>query len=435
MADATGSLLTMATAAERMLFGNLEYDDVDLVADELAVAHRGQVAPDGDWTTWLILAGRGFGKTRAGADWVIQRAAVGGTRIALIGATMADTRSVMVEGDAGLLARAGGRRLKFEPSRRLVTWPNGSTATLFSAQEPDTLRGPSFNFAWGDEAARWERGDVVLSNVRMALRLGSRPRMLLTTTPRPLPWLKQMVDGTAAGMALTRGRTLDNGRNLPGSFIGNVLGNYGGTRIGRQELDGEIIDDLEGALWTRSELEGLRVRTHPPLTRVVIGVDPPVTSGSNADACGIIVAGLGTDRNGYIIADCTVQGQPPHGWARVVAAAADTHGADRVVAEVNNGGDLVEAVLRAVSPMLPLRSVRAAAGKVARAEPIAALYSTGQVRHVGPFPALEDELCGLLVGGAYAGPGRSPDRADALVWALSELMLTHSTPNPGIRSL
>jgi len=411
----------------------------DIVTSDATTAHAGQLPPEGDWTTWLILAGRGFGKTRAGAAWVhAQAAATKGARIALIGATLADARAVMVEGETGVLARSMiGRRPSFEPSRRLLTWRNGSTASLFSAAEPETLRGPQFHHAWGDEAARWGDAPGVLANLRMGLRLGDRPRLLLTTTPRPLPWLKQLVDDegrAGAGLVVTRGRTYDNAANLPAAFIADVMRDYGGTRLGRQELDGEIIDDIEGALWTRAGFEAHRRREAPALVRTVVAVDPPASAGASADACGIVVAALGADGRGYVLADRSVQGLSPDNWARVVVAAADMFSADRVVAEVNNGGDMVGSVLRTVAPMLPFKPVRAALGKVARAEPVAALYGVGLVSHVGPLPALEDELCGLMTGGGFAGPGRSPDRADALVWALTELMLAKKTAAPGVRS-
>ena len=391
--------------------------------------------PGTDWHTWLILAGRGFGKTRTGAEWVLECAdAVPGSRIALLGATAADARAVMVEGESGLLAKApAAARLLFEPTLRRVRWNNGSAAWLYSAAEPEALRGPQFDFAWGDEAARWPDAAAAIANVRLALRLGTQPRLLLTTTPKPLPWLKAMIG--APRVEVTRGSTQDNAENLPGFFLDTVFAEYGGTRLGRQELDGEIIDDVEGALWTRALIESCRVRARPALPRVVIAVDPPASSSAKADACGIVVAGLGDDGRAYVVADVSVQGLAPENWARTVVAAADRYRADCVVAEVNNGGDMVTALLRSVSSTLPVRAVRASVGKVARAEPVASLYAGGRVSHVGAFPALEDELCGLMIGGSYVGPGRSPDRADALVWALTELMLGPVVAVPAVRSL
>jgi phage terminase large subunit-like protein len=396
------------------------------------LAHPAQLPPDDDWTTWLILAGRGFGKTWAGAAWVDACArSVTGARIALVGATLQDARSVMVEGDAGVLGVALVRP-RFEPARRLLTWRNGSTAALFGAAEPDSLRGPSFDFAWGDEAAKWDRAPDALSNLRLALRIGARPRLLLTTTPRPLPWLKALAAGPP-GVVVTRGRTVDNRANLAPSYIVGMLRDYGGTRLGRQELQGEIIDDLDGALWTRDGLEACRVAVVPPLTRTVIGVDPPASQ--TGDACGIVVVGLGADGHAYVLDDRSVQRALPESWARAVVAAADDFDADRIIAEVNNGGDMVVSVLRTVDNRLPVTAVHAARGKVARAEPVSSLYTTGRVHHVGAFPALEDEMCGLTTGGGYAGPGRSPDRADALMWAVSELLLGRAARSPRVRVL
>ena len=392
----------------------------------------GQAAPPGDWLIWLIVAGRGFGKTRAGAAWIDEVAvSQPGSRIALVGATMADARSVMIEGESGLLALNPG--LRFEPSRGRVEWPGtGSVAHLFSAEEPGRLRGPSFGYAWGDEAARWERGPDVVANLRMALRVGMHPRLLLTTTPKPLAWLKRLA--VAEGVVAVRGRTRDN-MLLPRAFQDAMLAEYGGTRLGRQEIDGEFIDAAEGALWSHAQLDAGRIACRPTCTRIVVGVDPPAGVGAHVDACGIVVAGLLPDGRGAVLADRSVQGLTPENWARAVVAAFDEYSADLVVAEVNNGGAMVTAVLRGVDDRLNVREVRAAQGKVARAEPVAALYAQGKVVHAGVFEALEDELCGLSAGGGWHGPGRSPDRADACVWALTELMLGPVRADPGVRSL
>lgn len=396
--------------------------------------HPGQLPPPGAWRTWLILAGRGFGKTFAGARWVDERArAVDGAHIAVVGATLGEARSVMVEGAAGIL-RVARERPAFEPSLRRLCWPNGSTATLFGAAEPDSLRGPSFHFAWGDEVAKWTAAEAALSNLALALRSGRAPRQVLTTTPRPLAWL-QALAAPAPGVVVTRGRTIDNRANLAPAFVATLLAQYGGTRLARQELLGEFVADLDGALWTRALLERCRVAHAPPFGRTVIGVDPPAGVGDRADACGIVVVRLGPDGRGYVVADRSVQGRDPHGWACAVVAAADEFSADRVVAEVNNGGAMVTSTLRAAAATLPVVAVHAAMGKVARAEPVSALYAQGRVAHVGDLTALEDELCGLLTGGGYAGPGRSPDRADALVWALSELLLGKVKAQPGVRRL
>ena len=390
-----------------------------------------------DWETWLILAGRGFGKTRAGAEYVrgwAQRDP--GARIALVGATMADVRDVMVEGPSGLIAIAPpAKRPKLELSRRRLVWPNGARAFLYSAEEPGQLRGPEHHLAWCDELAKWEHPEAAWMNLRLGLRLGERPRAVVTTTPRPLPLLKALLADPR--VAVTRGGTRENAANLPPAFLDAVERAFAGTRLGRQELEGELVEAVEGALWTPAMLEraeALGAAGAPGLNRVVVGVDPPAGVGAAADACGIIVAARGADGLGWVLADRSVTGLSPEGWARAVASAAAEFHADRVVAEVNNGGAMVESVLRAVEPALPVRQVRAAHGKVARAEPVAALYETEKVAHCARFATLNAELEGLMAGGGYAGPGRSPDRADALVWALSELLLGGAAAaRPGIR--
>jgi phage terminase large subunit-like protein len=385
-------------------------------------ARRAQLPPPGDWRIWLMMAGRGFGKTRAGAEWVRMVAeADPDARIALVGGTLHEARSVMVEGASGLLSVAPWwARPRYAPALRRLTWPNGAVASLFGAAEPESLRGPQFSHGWADEIAKWPGGEAAWDNLMMGMRLGQAPRVLATTTPRPVPLVRRLVAGD--GVVVTRGRTVENEANLAPGFVAAMQAGYGGTRLGRQELDGELIEEMEGALWTRDLVERCRV-AHVPgaLTRVVVAVDPPASAGG--DACGIVVAGVGGDGRGYVIADASVTGQRPEGWARAVAAAAMVHGADRVVAEANNGGQMVESVLRAAEAALPVRLVHASRGKAARAEPVAALYEAGRVAHRGAFPLLEDEMCGLLAGGGYVGPGRSPDRADALVWAMSVLML------------
>ena len=397
-------------------------------------AGDGQTPPAGDWRIWLLMAGRGFGKTRAGAEWVRGIAeADGGARIALVAATLGEARSVMVEGDSGLLSIARpAQRPVWEPSLRRLRWPGGAVASLYGASEPDALRGPQHSHAWCDEIAKWPFGPQAWDNLALGLRLGARPRIVATTTPRPVPLLRTLI--ARSGVATTGGRTEDNRAHLAADFLAAVEQSYGGTRLGRQELDGELIEEIEGALWRRDLIERCRVGTLPQVTRVVVGVDPPAGASATSDACGIVVVGLGGDGHGYVIEDASVRGLGPEGWARAVAMAAARHGADRVIAEANTGGAMVESVLRAADAGLPVRLVHASRGKVARAEPVAALYERGRVLHVGAFPALEDEYCGLLAGGGYAGPGRSPDRADAAVWALSALLLS-ARGRPGLRTL
>ena len=385
-------------------------------------AHDGQDAPVNDWRVWLIRAGRGFGKTRAGAEWIIAQARRDGdAQIALVGATAEDVRRVMVEGPSGLLAVArADETLVWRVTAGTLTFPSGAIAYVYSAAAPESLRGPEHSVAWCDELAKWpgERGVTAWDNLMLTMRRGAKPRTLVTTTPRRGKLMLKV--RAMPGCVETLGRTHDNPW-LPGSFLEAMIAEDGGTLLGRQELDGELIEEAEGALWSRETIEGCRVREAPELVRVVVGVDPPASA--TGDACGIVAVALGRDGTGYVIEDASVRGASPERWARAVAACAARHGADRVVAEKNQGGEMVASVLRAADAGLPLRLVHASRGKSARAEPVALLYEAGKVKHAGAFPELEDELCGLLAGGGYEGPGGSPDRADALVWAMSELML------------
>jgi len=388
----------------------------------------------------MIMAGRGFGKTRAGAEWVRMIADSNpDARIALVSSSLAEARAVMVEGESGLLSicRPGHKPI-FEPSLHRVRFKSGAQAQLFSAAEPESLRGPQHSHAWCDEIGKWplahERATRCWDNLLLGLRLGNDPRIAVTTTPRAVPLVRRLVAQAASGeVAITRGSTLDNTENLAARFIDAVASEFGGTQLARQEIDGELLDDIEGALWNRSLLE--ENREHGPVpnhVRVVVAVDPP--AGTSGDECGIIVAALGDDGIGRVLADCSMNGATPAQWARQVAEAARQWDADRVVAEANQGGAMVESVLRAADQALPIKLVHASRGKIARAEPVAALYATGRVRHAGQFARLEDQLCGLLTGGTYAGPGHSPDRADALVWAMSELLLGRSA-SPSVRQI
>jgi len=383
----------------------------------------GQTPPPGDWRIWMIRAGRGFGKTRAGAEWVSALArASPDARIALVGATADDVRQVMIEGESGLIAVARyGEAIEWHATLGTLRFANGALAQAYSAETPDRLRGPQHSAAWCDELAKWRRGDAAWDNLMLGLRLGQAPRVLITTTPRPTALMRRIM--ALPGFVETRGRTRDN-PHLAEGVIAAMEAAYGGTRLGRQELDGELIEDVPGALWTRAMIEAVHVDRSPALVRTVIGVDPPAGSAhGTGDACGIVAAGLAADGTGYVIEDASVIATSPEGWARAVADCAARHGAHRIIAERNNGGQMVASVLLAADARLPVRLVHAAHGKAARAEPVAALYERGRVRHAGRFPALEDELCGLVAAGGYHGPGRSPDRADALVWALTELML------------
>ncbi len=395
-------------------------------------ARKSQLPPEGDWTVWMMMAGRGFGKTRSGAEWIRQIAENNaGVRLALLAATYHEGRAVMIDGESGLRAIAPhDNRPRWNNMLRRLQWRNGAQAFLFSAEEPDSLRGPQHHAAWCDELAKWPNAEDTWMNLHMGLRLGDKPRVMVTTTPRPVNLLKKLASDS--NCVVTRGATRENAAHLPPAFIANVYETWGKTRLGRQELDGKLIEDVAGALWTREMLEHCFVRTAPKLARIVVAVDPAVTSGEGADACGIIVAGKSADGHYYVLADKTVRGASPETWARMVSHAAHSYAADKIIAEANNGGDLVSAVLHNVDEALPVKLVRAARGKSARAEPIAALYERGLVHHAGRFVELEDQMCGLLPGGSYKGPGKSPDRADALVWAMAELS-TAVTYQPGLR--
>ncbi len=391
-------------------------------------ARTSQLAPPGDWRTWLVMAGRGFGKTRAGAEWVRGLAdADPAARIALVAASLGEARAIMVEGESGLLAVCPDSHFPvFEPSLKRLTWPNGAQASLYSAQEPESLRGPQHSHAWCDEIAKWDnvstKAERTWDNLLLGLRLGTDPRLMATTTPRAVALVQRLNNAPPSDVIVTRGTTEDNRYNLPPRYISDIRREYGRTLLGRQELDGELITDAPGALWTRALIEAARETVaSSPAVRVVVAVDPPASAAG--DACGIIVCALGEDGIARVLADASVEKASPERWARTVAVTAAAWSADRVVAEANQGGAMVGSVLRAAEIALPLKLVHASRGKVARAEPVAALYEAGRVRHAGIFPKLEDELCGLIAGGRYEGPGRSPDRADALVWGLSELLL------------
>ena len=405
-----------------------------------------QLPPEGDWKTWVILGGRGAGKTRAGAEWV--RSMVEGARpadpgrarrVALVGETLDQVREVMVFGDSGILACSPpDRRPKWEATRKRLVWPNGAVAQAFSAHEPESLRGPQFDAAWVDELAKWKRADDSWDMLQFGLRLGDHPQQVVTTTPRNVPVLRRLL--AADSTVETHAKTEDNRANLAESFLSEVRARYAGTRLGRQELDGVLMTDVEGALWTREMLEDARVATPPACDRIVVAVDPPVSGGPKADTCGIVVVGAVTDGppsswRACVLEDASVQGLSPVGWAQAAVAAQARWNADRLVAEVNQGGELVQTVLRQVAPLLPYRAVHASRGKVARAEPVAALYEQRRVQHVAGLGELEDQMC-LMAAHGYEGEG-SPDRVDALVWAIQELILgpAETFQRPAVRGL
>ena len=412
---------------------------------DLTVLYRGwhdwarpdQLPPEGDWTTWLILGGRGAGKTRAGAEWV-RGVALGrpgyaeeaGGRIALIGKTLQEVREIMVEGVSGLMrVHLQCERPRLERTRRRLVWSNGAVAEMFSAEEPDALRGPQFSAAWADELAKWRHPQRSWDMLQFALRLGPRPRQTVTTTPRPIPLIKKLIGHP--GTALSRATTAMNALHLAPGFLERVAEAYAGTRLGRQELDAEILDDRPDALWSRDTIEQARTAEAPALMRTVVAVDPPAASTDRADACGIVAAGLGPDGRAYVLADMTAQGLKPLNWARRAVALYERLSADRLVVEVNQGGEMAESVLRQVEPSLAVQAVRASRGKWTRAEPVAALYEQGRVAHVGCLPELEDEMCDFGPDGLSSG--QSPDRVDALVWALTALMLRGRGGEPRVR--
>lgn len=415
--------LALKEPAERdaALAAMSEMEARELLRDWRFWARPAQLPPAGSWRVWLLLAGRGFGKTRTGAEWVRQMVEDGRAwRIALVAPTAAAARDVMIEGESGLLAVTRERyQATYEPSKRRLTWPSGAIATAFSAEEPDRLRGPQHDAAWCDELAAWRHAQT-WDMLMLGLRLGADPRCVVTTTPKPIALVKELLRDK--NVAVTRGATFENSDNLAPAFVDQIVRRYVGTRLGRQELEAELLEDVPGALWTRETIERARVAAAPELRRIVVAIDPATSAGEDADETGIVVAALASDSHGYVLDDLSGR-MAPHQWARRAVAAYHARRADRVVAEVNNGGDLVEATLRMVDAAVAYRAVRASRGKAVRAEPVAALYEQGRIHHVGALPTLEDQLCALTPDFDRQAAGFSPDRADALVWALTDLMV------------
>jgi len=386
---------------------------------EHQLARPNQLPPDGDWVIWMIRAGRGFGKTRIGAEtlakWAIRNP---NTRWAVIAPTFGDARDTCVEGESGLLnivhrygmlkPRNGWNRSTGE--MRLI---NGSRIKCFSGDEPDRLRGPQHHGAWVDELAAFKYPDA-FDQLQFGLRLGEHPRTIITTTPRPKPFIRALLNRRDGSLVVTNGSTFDNADNLAPSALAELMARYDGTRLGRQELYGELLEDVEGALWTLQLIEQNRLPEVPQLVRTVVAVDPSVTD--TGDETGIIVAGRDSKQHGYVIADYSVRGTPDR-WARRVIDAYDEHQADSIVVEVNQGGQMISQVLRTIRPNLPIREVRATKGKQVRAEPISALYEQGRIHHIGVFEELEEQLTTWTPDAP-----KSPDRLDALVWAFTELI-------------
>ncbi|MEM7440755.1 MAG: terminase family protein [Pseudomonadota bacterium] len=403
-----------------------------------------QRPPASPWHTWVVLGGRGAGKTRAGAEWV--RSLVEGPDehlpgthrcIALVGETIDQVREVMVRGDSGILACSPpDRKPLWVSGRNALVWPNGAEAMAFSATNPESLRGPQFDAAWADELAKWPKDRETWDMLQFGVRLGSDPKIMVTTTPRRRRLLVDLLDADTT--VVTSAPTSANAANLAPAFLRKVMDDYGGTRLGRQELNGEMLTEVDGALWSLDVLEAAQIRNVADLDRIVVAVDPPAGGKKSSDACGIVVAGIKTEGDpagtiGYVLADCSVQGLSPDGWARAVLAAAERFEADRVVAEVNQGGDMVREILMSRAPGLSYRAVHATRGKIVRAEPVAALYEQGKVRHVAGLDELESQMAEMTTTG-FLGSG-SPDRVDALVWALTELMLGQRSGPPQVRVL
>lgn len=412
---------------ERLLLDRLAENLLPVIPlhDSWAEQRRpNQTPPPGDWSTWLVMAGRGFGKTRTGAEWVREQVmSLGPIRVALVAPTAADARDVMVQGESGLLAvcERYAIRAHYKPSLRRVDFDNGAMAFLYSADEPDRLRGPQHHEAWADEVATWRYPDT-WDMLQFGLRLGAHPKAVATTTPKPVHLIRQLIKQSQDGVGdvvITHGSTFDNADNLAPSFLSALKARYEGTRLGRQEISGELLGDVEGALWNYATIDALRVPVIPDgvsLARVLVAVDPPASSGLESAECGIVVSALGNDGEYYVLGDRS-QRATPNEWARLAWAAYDTFEADAIVIETNQGGEMAINTLRTVRQDGPIKPVHASRGKFARAEPISALYEQGRVHHVGALPTLEDQLCTWVPDGKQP----SPDRLDALVWGLSEL--------------
>ncbi len=414
-------------------------DEVEVIRSTWNIwARPDQLPPEPPKPIWLVLGGRGAGKTRTGAEWV-KGMALGHPsfterpteRIALVGETQGQVRDVMIEGVSGLLSiHTRWERPIWQPSLRRLQWPNGAIAQVFTAEDPEGLRGPQFGAAWCDELAKWPNLQECWDMLQFGLRLGNHPRQVVTTTPRPVSLVKRLL--VEPHVAVSRAKTQDNHYNLAAEFVRTVTEAYGGTRLGRQELDGEIVEESHDALWTRAMIEVARERLYPPLARIAVAVDPPASSSQRADRCGLVVAGVDADGLGHVLEDATMAGARPQEWAEKAVSLYRRHEADALVVEVNQGGEMVESIIREVDAGVPVVSVRATRGKYLRAEPVAALYAQGRVRHAGTFPELEDEMCSFGPGGLEGG--RSPDRLDALVWALTHLMLVPKA-RPRVRGM
>lgn len=444
------SLLSLPVAEREKLLLSLSDEEAAALLYTWEVwARPNQLEPEGDWTTWLILAGRGFGKTRTGSETIIKWVRTGTcSRIALVAEDSADARDVMVEGESGILACSPPDFVpKYEPSKRRLTWPNGAIATLYSAEDYDSLRGPQFDGAWCDELCKWRYAVEAWDNLQFGLRLGLHPKQIVTTTPKPIKLLKDIL--LREDTYLTKGSTYDNLDNLAAPFRKAVVAKYEGTRIGRQELNAEILDDIPGAMWSRKQIDDDRLLPSDPakpivmpeFARIVVAVDPATTVNDESDETGILVCGIDYDGHGYVIADRSIKGSPDE-WGNEVVLAYDDFEANEIIYETNQGGDMVKhtIITCAVSlkaqgkrrgDFVPIKGVHASRGKVTRAEPVSALYEQHRISHIGSFTALEDQMCEFTSDFNRNAMKYSPDRVDALVWAFTALMVD-GTANSGL---
>ncbi|MEM6603124.1 MAG: terminase family protein [Pseudomonadota bacterium] len=436
------SICNLPEDARAAFFDSLTPEEAQLLEEEFIFkAHNHQFAPHEDYTSWLLMGGRGAGKTRAGAEAVIRAARYEGAMlIALVGETITDVVNIMVNGVSGIMNCAPE---DFKPvikrSENHIVFPNGAKAYFFSSTNPSGLRGPQFHFAWCDELAKWHYVNETWDMLQMALRLGENPRQIVTTTPRPLPLLHELVEDKDT--VTTTATSYDNRDHLSPKFFEKIITKYQNTRFGRQEIEGVLMEGYDAALWNRADLDRQRIapeKRPEHFERIVVAVDPPVSNHEGSDECGIIVAGSKPfEKDGqityksYVLADYSVRGMSPHGWAEQVIRAYHDHQADRIVAESNQGGEMVQSILRSIDPHIPYRAVWARRGKITRAEPIAALYEQDMVHHVGYFPELEDQMCCFTLDNIFLPKARSPDRVDALVWAITELVFKapHAIPN------
>ena len=415
-----GSIASLPKEERDKILNSLTKEEAeDILYDWEVWARPKQLPPPGDWLTWMILTGRGWGKTRAGSEWVNDQAKKGAKHIALIGQTKADVRDTMIElGPASILKVSNPKfRPEYEPSKRRLTWPNGCVGTIYSGDEPDQVRGPSHDRTWMDELAKFKYPQQIWDNLMFGLREGEDMRILVTTTPRPIAIIKNLIKDP--NTIPVRGSTYENKDNLPKKYFDYVIAPYVGTRLGQQEIEGKILEDNPNALWTRKIIDDNRVSKVPELIRIVVAVDPEATDTETSAETGIIAGGLGTDGHGYVLNDATIKGSPDT-WGKAVVAEYYKFGADRIVAEVNNGGDMVKFVIHTIDKDVSYKDVHAAKGKHTRAEPVSALYEQGRIHHVGNFPDLEEQLCEWVPG------DKSPDRLDANVWLMTELILNKS---------